>query len=132
MPATPTQEKPVPPVTQPVTERAEELLTRAGRRLGLFAASASLRVQQTASVVRERAEQQTRSLKETRPPTASTDQAREESLERASEVVQQMEVRLSHLGTSLNKAFQKGTARLREEAEDIWAEAQHIRRQRRP
>ncbi|HLI69214.1 MAG TPA: hypothetical protein VKV19_05600 [Ktedonobacteraceae bacterium] len=118
---------------RPATERAEELLDRAGRRLGLFIASAGQRVQRTAAITREKAEQRNSSLngKKVGRRAATGEETSQEAMERAEELVGQVEQRLRHFASMVGFNVQKTTARMREEAEDMWAEAQHIRSQSR-
>ncbi len=51
---------------------------------------------------------------------------------RAEELVDQIGERLGHFATLVSQRAQWAIARAREEAEDIWAEAQEIRRNKRP
>ena len=123
-----TQEKKTP---QPATTRSEELLGRMGRGLGVFAASTSQRVQHAATTVREKAEQRSQSVA-AHAEKANPDRSRESNettMERADELVDQMETRIGHITSLVSFNVQRATARLREEAEDMWAEAQHIRKQ---
>lgn len=109
------------------TERAEELLDRAGRRLGLFLASTGQRMQRaTKAGERPAAKHSPESLNGKKPGQEEISQA---TMERADLLVGQMEVRIRRFTTLLSLHIQKTTARLREEAEDMWAEAQHIRSQ---
>lgn len=59
-----------------------------------------------------------RSTTDSQPPPSSTTEQAEQIVDRATKTV----------GNFLSKAF----ARAREEAEDIWAEADHVRRGGRP
>jgi hypothetical protein len=51
-----------------------------------------------------------------------------ETVQRAEALVDQWGQRLGHVLSIAGEQVRKATARAREEAEDIWAEAQHIRR----
>lgn len=114
------------PEIRSATERAEELLDRAGRRLGLFLASTSQRLQRATTAREKPAEKHAPgSLNGTKPGQA----ANQETMERADLLVGQMEVRLHRFAKLLSLNIQRTTARVREEAEDMWAEAQHIRSQ---
>jgi hypothetical protein len=121
--------------SRPATERAEELLDRAGHSLGLFVASAGQRVQRAAAVTREKAGQKSSPVslngKKESHRASSGKEANQEAMERADEMVGEMEQRLRHFASVVSFNVQKTTARLREEAEDMWAEAQHIRSQSR-
>lgn len=50
-----------------------------------------------------------------------------ETMRRAEELVDRMGEQIGHCASFLGREFLKLAARAREEAEDIWAEAQHIR-----
>jgi hypothetical protein len=135
MPVSQTQEE---QTSRPAAERAEELLGRMGRGLGIFAASTSQRIQHAASTVREKAEQRSQAMSthdkkpgqsKAAPPSPS--ESREASMEKADELVSLIEFRLGRFASSMNRNIQKTAARVREEAEDMWAEAQHIRSQNR-
>jgi len=116
---------------QPATARAEAILDNMGRRLGLFAARAGQRIQNAASSLREEANQPTTAPAE--KASQSTSERAEEkgaqTMERSEELVDQAVQRLSHFALLAGFQMQKATARLREEAEDIWAEAQNIRQE---
>lgn len=114
------------------TERAEAMLDHFGRNLGLFVASTGKRVQQVAAV-RGKSEPSKSSAgkKRGRAASASTEEDDQEAIERADALVEQMEERVSHFTQRASFGLQKTTARLREEVEDMWAEAQHLRQQHR-
>ncbi|MGH2509128.1 MAG: hypothetical protein ACRDHZ_17250 [Ktedonobacteraceae bacterium] len=120
---------------QSATTRAEELLNRMGKGLGVFAATTSQRVQNTATIVREKADLRNQSATEqasqAKPASSSTHESNEALMARADELVGQMEVRISYVTSLVSLKIQRGAARLHEEAEDMWAEAQHIRQQNR-
>ena len=120
------------------TERAEALLGRMGRGLGVFAATTTQRVQRAATTVRERADQRSqaepvRAEKPGQSAAASPQpsESDEATMEKADELVSLMEFRIGHFASSMSRNIQKTAARVREEAEDMWAEAQHIRYQSR-
>lgn len=117
---------------QPATERAEEFLDNLGRRIGLFAARAGQRIQNVAVTMRERTEQagQQNTAPGTQPsPPARTGEKSGQAMEKSEELVDRAAQRLSQYALQAGFQLQKATARLREEAEDIWAEAQHIRQE---
>jgi hypothetical protein len=58
--------------------------------------------------------------------------AREEATRRAEEMIDRMGERIGHYAAQLGHHLLRFTARAREEVEDIWAEAQNIRRGGRP
>jgi hypothetical protein len=108
------------------------MLDHFGRNLGLFVASTGKRVQQVAAV-RGKGEpsKSFAGKKRGRAASASTEEDNQEAIERADVLVEQMEARVSHFTQRASFGFQKTTARLREEVEDMWAEAQHLRQQHR-
>jgi hypothetical protein len=53
-------------------------------------------------------------------------------MERAEEIVDRVAERVSQLTSTWGRKLLRLTARVREEAEDIWAEAQSIRRGEQP
>jgi hypothetical protein len=63
--------------------------------------------------------------------TASPDEARRQAMQRAEEMVDRLGERVGHYVSLLGHNILKWAARAREEAEDIWAEAQAIRQRNR-
>jgi NH3-dependent NAD+ synthetase len=61
---------------------------------------------------------------ETVGATEETDKA---ALRRAEELVDQLGERMVHYGRLLGSSLARAAARAREEVQDIWADAQHIR-----
>jgi hypothetical protein len=53
---------------------------------------------------------------------------RQNSMERADQIVAEWSTRAEQVGTEIGHRFVRLVARAREEAEDIWAEAQELRR----
>lgn len=116
---------------QPATARAEELLDSMGRRFGLYAALAGQRIQNAAASIREEADRM--DLPETapgekpsQPKAARAEEQAKLTMERSEEMVDRMAQRLSHYTSLVGLQILKATARMREEAEDMWAEAQDI------
>jgi hypothetical protein len=62
----------------------------------------------------------------------AADGAREERLRRAEEMVDRVTERVGHYAGIIGHEILRFAARAREEAEDIWAEAQSLRRGERP
>ena len=119
---------------QPATARAEELLDSVGRRIGLFAARAGQRIQNTATYVREQADHMDQpdtadSEKSHQPAIAGAEEKGQVAMEKSEEMVDRMTQQLSLYTVRAGFQIQKAVARMREEAEDIWAEAQHIRQE---
>lgn len=120
---------------QPATARAEVLLANLGRRLDLFAAQAGQRVQNVAASIREEADRMDQphtasGEKAHAPMAASAEERGKIAMEKAEEVVDRLGQRLGGYLAMAGFQMQRATARLREEGEDIWAEAQHIRQER--
>ncbi len=119
---------------QSATARAEELLDQFGRRIGLFAALAAQRVRSAAASIREEADRmdqpETAPGEKSSPPTvAQAEESGRLTTERAEELVDRLGQRLSHFTSLASLQIQRAAARAREEAEDMWAEAQNIRQQ---
>jgi len=119
---------------QPATERAEELLDSMGRRIGFFAALTGRRIQNAAASIREEAERRdqpntTPGEKASQPTVARAEEKGKLATERSEELVDRMAQGLSHYTSLAGLQIQKAAARMREEAEDMWAEAQNIRQE---
>ena len=119
---------------QPATARAEELLDNMGRRLGTFAALAGQRIQNAAASIREEADQMDQpntvpAEKSSRPASARAEEKGKLAMERSEEAVDRLAQRLSHYTSLVGHQILKASARMREEAEDMWAEAQNIRQE---
>lgn len=118
----------------PATERAEELLDSMGRRIGFFAALAGQRIQNAAASIRVGTEQMNEPNTAPRenasqPTIARTEEKGKPAMERSEELVDSVVQRLSHYASLVGFQIQRATARTREEAEDMWAEAQNIRQE---
>jgi uncharacterized membrane protein YccC len=113
----------------PGIERAEHALSRAGERIGRLVGQAGLRIQRAARSLREEAdrmdepasaqqknERPARKAPESLPATA-----------RAEELVDRLGQRMSHWATVNGLQARRAMARLREDAEDMWVEAQEMR-----
>ena len=68
---------------------------------------------------------------EQRTGGTGADEARREAMQRAEEMVDRLGEQIGHYATDFGHSVLKWFARAREEAEDIWAEAQAIREQQR-
>jgi tRNA U34 5-carboxymethylaminomethyl modifying enzyme MnmG/GidA len=120
---------------QLATARAEELLDSMGRRIGLFAAQAGQRIQHVAASIREEADRMDQPStapgeKSQAPTIARTEEQGKLTMERAEDLVERLGQRLGHFTALAGFQIQKATARVREEVEDMWAEAQNIRQER--
>lgn len=114
------------PSGRPARQRAEQL----GERIGYLASLALRRVEATARqampgpISPSAAEAPDREAPAAGPAGASTQAA----TERAERLLDDMGERIGGLASITGPVIQKFVALAREEAEDIWAEAQHIRR----
>ncbi|HLG63826.1 MAG TPA: hypothetical protein VKY19_17930 [Ktedonosporobacter sp.] len=120
---------------QAAIARAEVLLDNLGRRLSLFASQAGQRVQDAALAIRDQADRLNRPSTEPGEQThsstvAGAEEQGELALVRAEELVKRFEQQLGHYTSLASSYIQRQTARVREEGEDIWAEAQNIYRAR--
>ncbi|MBO0778109.1 MAG: hypothetical protein J2P37_04705 [Ktedonobacteraceae bacterium] len=111
--------------------RAEEMLDRAGQNIGFFAGQARQRVQHAAtSFCRGRGRQEPSEGEQLAPSMKDqAEKATSETLKRAEYLVDQVEGTAGLLATAIGFRLRRATARLREEAEDMWAEAQSLREQ---
>jgi hypothetical protein len=116
---------------QPATVRAEALLDNAGQRIGLFAALTAQRLQNAATHIREEADRldQPNTSPGENPEIARTEESGKPATERAEELVDQLAQRIGHFAALTALQLQRAAARAREEAEDMWAEAQNIRQE---
>lgn len=119
---------------QPATVRAEAMLDNLGQRLGLFAALTAQRIQNTAASIREGADRldqpnMSPGEKAESPMLARTEESGKQTTVKAEELVDQFGQRIGHFVALTSLQIQRATARAREEAEDMWAEAQNIRQE---
>jgi tRNA U34 5-carboxymethylaminomethyl modifying enzyme MnmG/GidA len=120
---------------QPATARAEEVLNNLGRRMGLFTAQAGQRIQNVAASIREEADRLDQpetapGEKSKTPLVAQTEEQGKLPKERAEVLVDRMGQRVSNWASRTGFQVQRAAAFMREEVEDMWAEAQNIRRQK--
>ena len=113
------------------TARAEELLDQTGQRIGMFVALTRVRIQQALIALREEAERRDTSKLTQSGQTGQENGSNQLVTQRAEEMVDRMGERLVAVTATTSLQIQKALARLREEAEDIWAEAESIRDQNR-
>lgn len=106
-------------------ERSERAASQAGARLGRLAGLTGLRLQQLVHGWREEADR----MDEPEAPREAAHQAgeRQPATARAEEVVDRLGQRVSHWALVNGLQVRRGLARLREDAEDVWAEAQETR-----
>jgi len=120
---------------KPATARAEEVLDNLGRRIGLFTAQAGQRIQNVAASIREEADRLDQpetapGEKSKTPLVAQTEEQGKPAKERAEVLVDRMGQRVSNWTSRTGFQVQRAVAFMREEVEDMWAEAQNIRRQK--
>jgi hypothetical protein len=118
---------------EPATARAEAVMENVGRRIGLFAARASRSVQNAANYVRQEADRMDQpqtepGKKSNQPGIAHAEESGKLAMERAEESVDRLGKRISSTAMFTSLHVQRAAARVREEAEDIWADAQNVRR----
>ncbi len=110
-------------------ERAEKLVSRAQQFVDAFATLASQRLQQTTTRVLEQV-RQPETLHERQPHQQDGTQTVESDspvLEQDEEMVDDMELFISLATLVVGLQMRKISALVRENAKDIWAEAQQIR-----
>jgi hypothetical protein len=115
---------------QSAVTRAEERLDSFGQRIGLFAGRARLRIQdagKTLGFLEDRSKMAS-GTEPRRPTTAGSEESGQLATEKAEELVNRMGQRINRLSNLASQNVIKATAYVREEAEDVWVEAQSIRR----
>lgn len=115
------------------TERAEQALDTIGYQLGFLAGKASQRFEYAVSAARTSASAQpqtpnTGEEAHKEPPSLlPSEEATQQAFSRAEEFVQIAEQHLGQWSALLSSKSQRLVARMREDLEDVWAEAQHLR-----
>ncbi len=120
---------------RPVGRRAEAVLDRAGQNLGFFVVSTGQRIQHVATSFRKGPAQKEPSSPLSEGVSApSSDaqalQAGQSAMGRAEQVVDNVGGALGILSSVVGLRMRRVGARMREEVEDMWAEAQSLRSQR--
>lgn len=98
--------------------------------IGYYTARTYLRIQGITHTAREEADRPDQQKTQQTEPEQATTQAKEPNqpaTRKAEEMIDYLTQRLSSLTTTVKFNFQRTAARAREDAEDIWAEAQNIR-----
>lgn len=121
--------------------RAEQLMTDWGHSVGFFVGTARLRLQNAVKAIRDEADRMdqpthTDQSSNASSPTSHTPQeqnaeARQLALQKAEQQVDIFTHRVGAFFTATGLQIRRTGAFVREDAEDIWAEAQSIRHQRR-
>ena len=116
---------------QSAVVRAEEAIDRAGRGIGLFAGLTVQRIQSAATSLQKRTngkvQPKTEEEKPGQPAISQAEEPAKLAQERAEKLVDAMGQHLGLFAAFVGFQIQKAAARVREEAEDVWAEAQNIR-----
>lgn len=124
--------------SHPVVEHPDAFVNRMAHSIGFYAARTYLRLQnithlgheETNGQHQERREQTAPSDQSAQQPQQATELTEEQNkpvTTKAEEKLDDLTQRLSSLTATLKFNFQRTAARAREDAEDIWAEAQNIR-----
>jgi hypothetical protein len=113
------------------TERAEQKFDNIGYRIGYLAGTATQRLEHVVSNMRVPSLPQiTRTdqgnHRESPSPRISEEDTQQAFI-RAEELVQHTEQRVGQWSAFLSQRSQRLVARMREDLEDLWAEAQHVR-----
>jgi hypothetical protein len=119
---------------QPATARAEDLIDSVGLRIGSFAATTSQRMQGAAASLRQGVDSLNRPLtaeggSPELPSAAKAEESGSLATQKAEELVDRAGQQVNQYASRIGLQMQRALARLREEAEDILAEAQNIRSQ---
>jgi len=118
-----TEERSGPSTT--AVQRAEELISRVEQSIGALPSLIGQRAQQATTRIGEQVKQAgTHQEGEQAAQTAQPDQP---AMERADHVVDEMGQRMGLIAAIVSLQTRKITARVREDAEDMWAEIQQIR-----
>lgn len=120
--------------SHPAVEHPNALVNRMAHSIGFYAAHTYQRIQSITHTAREKADrldqlktgQPESSEQSVQPSEQATIQAKEAVTRRAEEMVDSLTQRLSSLTATVKFNFQRTAARVREDAEDIWAEARTI------
>jgi hypothetical protein len=118
---------------RPAVRRAEDLLDRAGQNIGFFAISTRQRIQQRLptfrrSPVQPQPEAASSAEGELAPDTKKNVEGTEPpTIHRAEETVDRMGVTIGLVTSIASLRIKQAAARMREDVEDLWVEAQSLR-----
>lgn len=122
---TQTQERETTPLA---AEYVEQILTRAGGRLGTLAGQAMLRFRQATRAFRgEAIHMDVPSSARQAERAGRNATANHARMDKAEALVDQLGERVGHWALLSSLQVRQATARLQEEAEDMWVEAQELR-----
>jgi hypothetical protein len=127
--------------SHPVIEHPDAFVNRMAHSIGFYAARTYLRIQNITHTAHEEVTRQDQertgqtalsdqSAQQSEQATALTEEQNKPVTRKAEEKLDDLAQRLSSLTATLKCNFQRTTARAREDAEDIWAEAQNMRHHR--
>jgi hypothetical protein len=119
-------------------EHSDAFVNRMAHSLGFYAARTYLRLQNITHITHEEADQQhqertgqitspDQSAQSAEQAMALTGGQQKPATRKAEEKLDDLAQRLSSLTATLKFNFQRTAARVREDTEDLWAEAQNIR-----
>jgi len=103
-------------------ERAEELISRVEQRIGALPALIGQRAQQATTRISEQVKPSG-----TNQEGSQAAEPNQPAMEKADQMVDDMGQRMGLIATIVSLQTRKITARVREDAEDMWAEIQQIR-----
>lgn len=116
---------------QTTAKRAEQTLDNIGHHLGLLAGTATYRIEQIVNNVHLSSPFQTGSTQqEAGRSLQPSGEAAPPAIDRAEEIMQRVEQSMGRWSGRLSLQSQRVVARMREDLEDMWAEAQHLRQTR--
>jgi uncharacterized FlaG/YvyC family protein len=116
--------------SHPAVEHPDALVNRMAHTIGFYAARTYLGIQNITHKARGQDQLEKAQIDQSGESAQGSEQAQEPQQSRtrkAEEMVDYLTQRLSSLTARLKFNFQRTTAHVREDTEDIWAEAQSIR-----
>jgi uncharacterized FlaG/YvyC family protein len=116
--------------SHPAVEHPDALVNRMAHSIGFYAARTYLGIQNITHKARGQDQLEKAQIDQSGESAQGSEQAQEPQQSRtrkAEEMVDYLTQRLSSLTARLKFNFQRTTAHVREDTEDIWAEAQSIR-----
>ncbi|QBD75002.1 hypothetical protein EPA93_02930 [Ktedonosporobacter rubrisoli] len=121
---------------QKASQKADDPPVYIGQRIGYFTALTALRLQKAISAPAaktkrvEQVNSHSTNSKVKGTTRTSMQESGQQTREKAEEIVDRVGQRISLYTALAGWQLQRTLARVREEAEDLWAEAQHIRQQK--
>jgi hypothetical protein len=124
--------------SQPATKQTESALNQFGQRLGFYTGLATHNIQRAVTSLGEGAKREASQVNQQKlaHPELSGNQAQvgsngvsQQAMRKAEGVVDNVGQDMTHWTSLAALQIQRAMSRAREEAEDMWAEAQYIRQQ---